>query len=168
MGFATFSGPVRSGTQRYGATENTGLITLSRTAYVNVSGVALTAAPVAQTLFTLPAGAKILNFVPEVLVTIAGGSVTNVGVTIGKSGSAAEYAASFNTGTAVARVTQANVDTAITGKVAALDNIGSVDVPVQATFTAAGGNPTSGQVAITVIYQQRADNGAQVPSATQN
>ena len=168
MGFATFSGPVRSGTQRYGAAENTGLVTLSRTAYVNVSGVALTAAPVAQTLFTLPAGAKILNFVPEVLVTIAGGSVTNVGVTIGKSGSAAEYAASFNTGTAVARVTQANVDTAITGKVAALDNIGSVDVPVQATFTAAGGNPTSGQVAITVIYQQRADNGAQAPTATQN
>ena len=44
MGFATFSGPVRSGTERYGAAENTGLITLSRTAYVNVSGVALTAA----------------------------------------------------------------------------------------------------------------------------
>lgn len=168
MGFATFSGPLRSGTQRYGAAENTGLITLSRTAYVNVSGVALTAAPVAQTLFTLPAGAKILNFVTEVLVTIAGNSVSQVGVTIGKTGSAAEYAASFNTGTSVARVTQANMDTAITGKVAALDNIGTVDVPVTGTFTASTGNPTSGQIAITVVYQQRADNGAQVPSATQN
>jgi len=168
MGFATFSGPIRSGTQRYGAAENTGLMTLSRTAYVNVSGVALTTGAAAQNLFVLPAGAKILNFVPEVLVTIAGGSVTNVGVTIGKSGSAAEFAASFNTGTAVARVTQANVDTAITGKVASLDNIGTLDVPVQATFTAAGGNPTSGQIAITVIYQQRADNGAQAPTATQN
>jgi hypothetical protein len=168
MGFATFSGPVRSGTQRYGAAENTGLMTLSRTAYVNVSGVALTTGAAAQTLFTLPAGAKILNFVTEVLVTIAGNSVSQVGVTIGKSGSAAEFAASFNTGTAVARVTQANMDTAITGKVAALDNIGSVDVPVQATFTATTGNPTSGQIAITVIYQQRADNGAQAPTATQN
>lgn len=168
MSFATFSGPLRSGTQRYGAGENTGLMTLSRTAYVNVSGVALTAAPVAQTLFTLPAGSKILNFVPEVLVTIAGNSVSQVGVTIGKSGSAAEYAASFNTGTAVARVTQATVDTAISGKVASLDNIGSVDVPVQATFTATTGNPTSGQIAITVIYQQRADNGAQAPTTFQN
>lgn len=168
MGFATFSGPVRSGTQRYGAAENTGLMTLSRTAYVNVSGVALTSGAAAQTLFTLPAGSKILNFVTEVLVTIAGNSVSQVGVTIGKSGSAAEFAASFNTGTAVARVTQANMDTAITGKVAALDNIGSVDVPVQATFTATTGNPTSGQIAITVIYQQRADNGAQAPTATQN
>jgi hypothetical protein len=168
MGFATFSGPLRSGTQRYGAAENTGLMTLSRTAYVNVSGVALTTGAAAQNLFNLPAGAKILNFVTEVLVTIAGNSVSQVGVTIGKSGSAAEFAASFNTGTAVARVTQANMDTAITGKVAALDNIGTVDVPVQATFTATGGNPTSGQIAITVIYQQRADNGAQAPTTFQN
>lgn len=168
MGFATFSGPLRSGTQRYGAAENTGLMTLSRTAYVNVSGVALTSGATAQPLFTLPAGAKILNFVTEVLVTIAGNSVSQVGVTIGKTGSAAEFAASFNTGTAVARVTQATMDTAISGKVASLDNIGSVDVPVTGTFTATTGNPTSGQIAITVIYQQRADNGAQVPAATQN
>lgn len=164
MSFSTFSGPLRAGTVRYNAGENTGLVTLSRTAYVNVSGVALTAAPVAQTLFTLPAGSKILNFIPEVLTTISGGGVTQVGVQIGKSGSAAEFAASFNTGTAVARVTQATVDTAISGKVAALDNIGTVDVPVQATFTATTGNPTAGQIAITVVYQQRLDNGAQVPA----
>lgn len=163
MSFSTFSGPVRSGTVRYNAAENTGLITLSRTAYVNVSGVALTAAPVAQTLFNLPAGTKILNFIAEVLVTIAGNGVTQVGVTIGKSGTADAFAASFDTGTAVARVTQATMDTAISGKVAALDNLGSTDVAVTGTFTATTGNPTSGQIAITVVYQQRADNGAQVP-----
>ncbi len=112
--------------------------------------------------------AKILNFVPEVLVTVAGNSVSQVGVTIGKAGSADAFAASFNTGTAVARVAQATVDTAISGKVAALDNIGTVDVPVTATFTATTGNPTSGQIAITVVYQQRAENGAQVPTAFQN
>lgn len=166
MSFSTFSGPVRAGTQRYGAAENTGLITLSRTAYVNVSGVALTAAPVAQTLFTLPAGSKILNFIPEVLVTIAGNGVTQVAATLGKSGTADAFAASFNTGTAVARVSQATVDTAISGKVAALDNLGTADVPVTATFTATTGNPTSGQIAITVVYQQRADNGAQVPASS--
>jgi len=165
MSFATFSGPVRSGTVRFGSADNTGLTTLARTAYVNMSGVALTASPVAQNLFTLPAGTKILNFVTEVLVAIAGNSVSQVGVTIGKSGSAAEFAASFNTGISVARVTQATMDAAITGKVVALDNLGTTDVPVQATFTATGGNPTSGQIAITVIYQQRADNGAQVPAS---
>jgi hypothetical protein len=166
MSFSTFSGPVRVGTQRYGAAENTGLVTLSRTAYVNLSGVALTAAPVAQTLFTLPAGSKILNFIPEVLATVV--TATQVGVTIGKAGSAAEFAASFNTGTAVARVTQATVDTAISGKVVALNNIGTVDVPVQATFTATTGNATGGQIAITVVYQQRADDGAQAPTTFQN
>ena len=166
MGFATFSGPVRTGTVRFGAAENTGLSTLSRTAYVNVSGVAKISgdSPAAQTLFNLPAGTKILNFVAEVLVTVAGNSVSQVGVTIGKSGSAAEYAASFNTGTAVARVTQAVVDAGLASKAVALDNLGTTDVPVQATFTSTGGNPTSGQIAITVIYQQRADNGAQVPA----
>ena len=164
MSFATFSGPVRIGTERFNAAENTGLVTLSRTAYVNVSGVALTSGAVAQALFNLPAGTKILNFVAEVLVTIAGNSVSQVGVQIGKAGTADAFAASFNTGTAVARVTQATMDTAISGKVAALDNIGTVDVPVTATFTATTGNPTSGQIAITVVYQQRLDNGAQVPA----
>lgn len=165
MSFSTFSGPIRSGTVKEGSVENTGLITLSRTAYVNMSGVALTSGAAAQALFTLPAGTKILNFVPEVLVTIAGNSVSQVAVTIGKSGTADAYAASFNAGTAVARVTQATVDTAISGKVAALDNIGTTDVPVQATFTATTGNPTSGQIAITVVYQQRSDAGAQVPAS---
>jgi hypothetical protein len=172
MSMATFSGPVRSGTVRYGtsATENTGLVTLSRTAYVNMNGVAVTSGtpPVAQTLFTLPAGSKILNFIPEVLVVVAGNSISQVGVTIGKSGSAAEFAASFNTGIVVARVTQATVDAALTGKVVALDNIGTADVPITATFTATTGNATSGQIAITVVYQQRNADGSQAPAYNQN
>lgn len=164
--FVTMSGPVRSGTQRYAPGENTGLVTLSRTAYVNLSGVALTSGAVAQTLFTLPAGSKILNFVPEVLVAATGNSVSQIGVQIGNATTADAYAASFNTGTSVARVAQATVDTAISGKVAALDNIGANDVAVQATFTATTGNPTAGQIAITVIYQQRLSDGSQVPSGS--
>lgn len=164
MSFSSMSGPIRSGTQRYAPGENTGLVTLSRTAYVNLSGVALTTGAVAQTLFTLPAGSKILNFIPEVLVAATGNSVSQIAVTIGVSGTADAYAASFNTGTAVARVAQATVDTAISGKVAALDNIGAVDVPVLATFTATTGNPTAGRIAITVVYQQRLSDGSQVPA----
>lgn len=163
MSMTTFSGPMRSGTERYNAAENTGLVTLSRTAYVNLSGVALTSGAVAQTLFNLPAGSKILNFVVEVLVAATGNSVSQVAATIGTAATADAYAASFNMGTSVARVAQATVDTAISGKVAALDNIGAVDVPVQATFTATTGNPTAGRVAITVVYQQRLSDGSQVP-----
>lgn len=166
MSFSTFSGPVRAGTQRYGAVENCGLITLSRTAYVN-SG-SMTTSPSAVTLFNLPAGSKILNFLTEVTVAITGGSVSNVGVQIGRTGTVAAFAASFNTGTSVARVAQSTIDTAMSGTVAATDNIGTTDVPVLGTFTAATGNPTAGQIAVTVFYQQRADNGAQAPTAFQN
>lgn len=163
MSFSTFSGPVRAGTARY-PVDNTGLVTLSRTAYINVNGVALTSAPVAQALFTLPAGTKILNFITEVTIAVTGNSVSQVAVQIGKSGSAAAFAASFTTGTSVARVTQATIDTAMSGTVAATDNLGTADVPVTGTFTATTGNPTAGQIAITVVYQQRSDSGAQVPA----
>lgn len=164
MGMATFSGPVRVGTVRYAPGENTGLLTLSRTAYINMAGVALTSGAVAQDLFALPAGTKILNFVVDVLIAVTGNSVSQIGVQIGKAGSAAEFAASFNTGTSVTRVAQATIDTALASKVVALDNIGTVDVPVQATFAATTGNPTAGRIAITVVYQQRLDDGSQVPS----
>ena len=166
MGFATISGPVRSGTQRYGAAENTGLVTLSRTAYANMNGV--TTGGTALPLFNLPAGSKILNFLTEVTVAITGGGVLNVGVQIGRAGTAAAFAASFNTGTSVARVAQATIDTAMNGTVAATDNIGTTDVPVLGTFTASTGNPTAGQIAVTVFYQQRSDTGAQNPTVYQN
>lgn len=167
MSFSTFSGPLRSGTQRYGsaAVENMGLVTLSRTAYVNANG--LTTGGVAVTLFTLPAGAKILNFMTEITTTLSGGGVTNMGIQLGKTGTVAAFAASYNSGTS-GRTAQATIDTAMNGTVAATDNIGTIDVPIVGTFTAAGGSPTAGQLAITVIYQQRADNGAQAPAFNQN
>ena len=48
------------------------------------------------------------------------------------------------------------------------NNIGTTDVAVTGTFTAAGGNPTAGAVVVTVEYIQRADDGSQAPTATQN
>lgn len=164
MGFATLSGPVRSGTQRYGAAENTGLVTLSRTAYANMNGVATggTALP----LFNLPAGSKILNFLVE--VTVAVGTSSSMAVQIGKTGTVAAFLASTSTGTSVARVTQATIDSSMNGTVAATDNIGTVDVPVIGTFTAGTSAATAGQIAVTVFYQQRADNGAQNPTVYQN
>lgn len=165
MGFATFSGPVRSGTQRYGAIENTGLTTLSRTAYVNMNGV--TTGGTTLPLFNLPAGTKILNFLVEVTATLVG--ATSVAVTVGKAGTAAAFLASTSTGgTGITRITQATIDSGMAGTVAASNNIGTVDVPVTGTFTASGANATGGQVAVTVFYQQRADDGAQSPTAFQN
>jgi hypothetical protein len=160
MGFATYSGPLRSGTVRYGASENTGVVKLARTATIAFS--AMTTSPTAQLLFNLPAGTKIIRFSLEVITAITGGSVTNVGVTIGDSGTANKYLTSINTGTSVVKVPCATIDAAMA--VAQTNNLGTVDVPVYGTFTAAGGNPTAGSIVVTVEYVQRLDDGSQVPA----
>ena len=161
MAFATMSGPLRTGTVKEGAGENTGVVTLARTTAITFG--AMTTSPTAQQICTLPAGTKIIRFVVEVITAISGGSVTNVGVTIGDSGTANKYVTTFNTGLTSARVTQATVDAAQV--VAQTNNLGTADVAIFGTFTAAGGNPTAGQIAITIAYMQRAADGAQVPAS---
>jgi len=88
MAFTTFSGPVRAGTQRYGdvTTINTGLPVLTQSATVQFGS--MTTSPSAVNLFTLPAGAKIMGFMVEKTTAIAGGSVSAVNATFGKSGTA--------------------------------------------------------------------------------
>jgi len=163
MGFASFSGPLRVGTVRQGTTaaENMGLVELVQTATVPFS--AMTTAPTAQNLFTLPAGAKILNFGVEVVTAISGGSVSNVGMVVGKTGTANAFLTTFNTGTSVVKVAQATIDAAqvVTGT----DNIGTADVTVTGTFTAATGNPTAGSIVVTVRYIQRAADGSDTPTS---
>ena len=161
MTFSTFSGPCRSGTVKEGVGENTGLHQLARSATVGFA--AMTTSPTAQALFTLPAGSKILRINVEVVTAISGGSVTNVGLTIGDSGTANKYVTTFNTGTSAAKVAQATIDAAMV--VAQTNNIGTADVTIYGTFTAAGGNPTAGSTVVTVEYLQRANDGAQVPAS---
>lgn len=161
MSFSTFSGPLRAGTVKEGSGENTGLVQLARSATVGFA--AMTTSPTAQALFTLPAGSKILRFNVEVVTAISGGSVTNVGLTVGDSGTANKYVTTFNTGITSVKVAQATVDAAMV--VAQTNNIGTSDGTIYGTFTAAGGNPTAGSIVITVEYVQRLDNGAQVPAS---
>lgn len=160
MGFSTFSGPLRLGTQRYGAGENTGVVQLARSATVPFS--AMTTAPTAQALFIIPAGSKILRLNLEIVTAISGGSVTNVGFVLGDGTTANKYFTTFNTGTSAAKVAQATIDAAMV--VAQTNNIGLTDVTLYGTFTAAGGNPTAGALVATLEYVQRLDDGSQVPA----
>lgn len=163
MSNTTFSGPIRAGTQRYGAANvvNTGTATLAQSVTINFG--AMTTTPTAQLLFTLPAGSKIIRFNEEVITAISGGGVTNVGVTIGDSGTANKYVTTHNTGTTSAKVAQATIDAAMV--VAQTNNIGTADVPVYGTFTAATGNPTAGSIVVTVEYMQRNADGSTTLSA---
>lgn len=163
MSFSTFSGPLRMGTQRYGAGTNTGLPVLTQSA--NVAFSVMTTSPTAQNLFVLPAGSKILRFTVEKTTAISGGSVSAVNTTFGTSASANAYQTSIDIGLTTAQTARSTLDAALVSS--ATNNIGTSDVTVTGTFTAATGNPTAGAVVVTIEYIQRADNGAQVPTAFQ-
>lgn len=164
MSFSTFSGPVRSGTVRFGdaATQNTGLVILAQTATVAFG--AMTTSPTAQNLFTLPAGSKIIRFTVEKTTAVSGGSVSAVNATFGKTGTANAFQTTLDIGLTTAQTARATLDAALVSS--ATSNIGTTDVTVTGTFTAVTGNPTAGAAVVTVEYIQRGTDGAQNPAPT--
>jgi hypothetical protein len=169
MGFATHLGPWLLGTVKEttgttaGTIRNLGATIVSQTATVTMSGNALTSSPVAQSLFTLPAGAKILSFQIEKLATISGNSVSAVNTTIGNSGTANAYMTTIDIGLTTAQTAPTTIAAALVSS--ATNNIGTVDIPVFATFTAATGNPTAGSVVITCQYLVRGSDGVMFPTS---
>jgi hypothetical protein len=161
--FTTFSGPIRSGTVKEGAARNTGLVVLSQSATIDMSGVAVTSTPAAVDLFTLPAGSKLISFRAEKTVALSGNSISQVAMVVGNATDDDQYLESVNLATAKGVAAQATVDAG--QQVDDCDNLGLVDVLLKAKFTATTGNATSGQIVVTVTYVQRADNGAQFPAS---
>lgn len=161
MGTATRLGPWLIGTVKdttgtaAGTVRNIGATQVTQSATVAFG--AITTAPTAQNLFTLPAGSKIIRFNVEVVTALSGGSVSNCGVTIGDSGTANKYVTTFNTTTSSVKVPQATIDAAMV--VAQTNNIGTSDVSIYGTFTAATGNPTAGSIVVTCEYIVRNADG---------
>lgn len=156
MSTSTFSGPIRAGTQRTGGVTamNCGVVELAQSA--TITAAQMLTAPAAVNLFTLPAGAKITRIFFDVTVAIT--TATNVGITLGNVGGAANTVlTTFNTGTSVARVTQATVDAAMV--IPICNNIGTADLTITATPTAATGNAAAGSIVVTIQYMQRFADG---------
>jgi hypothetical protein len=164
MSFTHFSGPIRAGTVRNGGvtTRNAGSVALIQSATVPAT-VALTSNPVAQALFTLPAGSKVLKFFVEKTVAATGNSVSQIALTIGDGTTADKYLTSANLATTVGQTTQATLDTATVS--AQTDNIGTSDVTMYGTFTATTGNPTAGSISVSVLYVQRTSAGVAHPAS---
>jgi hypothetical protein len=162
MGFSTFSGPIRSGTERYGAGRNTGVVVLTQAKTIDMAGVALTSSPPVQDLFTLPAGSKIISIIADKTVALSGNSISQVAAIVGNASDDNQYLESVNLAVAKGRAAQATVDAGL--QVDDCENIGTSDVLLQATFTATTGNATAGQIVVTVIYAQRAQDGAANPA----
>ena len=143
MSFATFSGPLRSGTVKEGAARNTGNPVL-------VQSTAVVATTLTGTAATLPAGAQIIS--ATFYTTTLFNAATTAKLTIGATDI-----------TAAVTVTSAGAYTLTfaAGGIALINNVGTTDATV--SYTLAGTIATENGT-IVIQYVQRADNGAQFPA----
>ena len=153
MGFSTFSGPIRSGTVREGAADNTGLVMLAQSYDTGVvtAGVGNVDAP----LGILPAGSQIVNILVDQVV-VPGGSSTST-VSVGSTSGGNDLMAAVIT-TAGGRFT----GTATAATQLAWQTSTSADTNVFVRY-AVGVAAGVGRAIVTVVYVQRASNGAQQP-----
>jgi len=154
MSFSTFSGPLRSGTVREGAGRNTGLVLLSQSYDTgDLTGTIVSNVDTAS--FVLPRGAQIINiFVDQVVAATAGTTTISAGTTSGGAQLMAAVATTAGgrfTGTATA-ATQLAWQTSTTA-----------DTTIFVRVAVATATLTAGRAIVTVVYAQRADNGAQNP-----
>ena len=158
MGFATFSGPLRVGTQRYNPGRNTGLVVLSQSYDTGV--VTAGAGNVDAQMGTIPAGSQIANILIDQVV-VPGGSSTST-ISVGSTSGGAELSAAVAT-TAGGRFT--GTTTAATQL--AWQTSTTADTPLWVRYTV-GTAAGVGRAIITVVYIQRNSDGAQNPTTFQN
>ncbi len=152
MGFATHLGPWGTGTVKdttgttAGTIRNVGLSVLSQ-------ATPLAAGAAATTVAVLPAGSQILNIYINT-TTIFNAATT---LTIGDGTTANKYLTSTT-------ITSVGLISADAGNLVntEINNIGTSDVLVTATL---GGSAVTGNATITVVYVQKASNGAANPAS---
>jgi hypothetical protein len=158
MSFATFSGPVRCGTVRYGATENTGLITLTQS--YDTGNLLSVVGNYDVLLGYVPAGSQIVDIVVDQVVAAATGTMT---ISVGSTSGGAELMAAVAT-TAGGRFR----GTATAATQLAWQTSTTADTPIYVRDVVGTATLTAGRAIVTVVYVQRASNGAQVPTVFEN
>lgn len=142
MANTTFSGPVRSGTTREGATANLGLCVLSQTALMTQNST-----NVVDATFYLPASAQILSFNFDVLTAF--NSATSATLSAGTASGGTQYASGVDVKTATGRI-------APTLTAAQLTNMSDVttNTTLVVSITPVGAT-SAGSVRATIIYVQK-------------
>ena len=138
MATTTFSGPVKAGSIREGASANTGFVLMAQSAVIDIIGATAT-----TTVGIIPANSQIVDVLLNVkTVNNDGGTAT---VQVGNSGDTDEYLPATNV--KALATTRGTIGTEGT-------DIGTSDQTVTATFTAANGDGTTGAATVTVLYIQ--------------
>ena len=138
MGTTTFSGPVKAGTVREGASANTGSVLMAQSAVIDIIGATNTTA-----VGIIPANSQIVDVILN--VTTANDDGSTAPVKIGHAGDDDEYLAATNV-KAVA-TTRGTIGADGT-------DIGTSDQTVNAIYTAANADGTTGAATVTVLYMQ--------------
>ena len=138
MGTTTFSGPVKAGTVREGASANTGSVLMAQSAVIDIIGATNTTA-----VGIIPANSQIVDVILNVTTASDDGGAATV--KIGHTGDDDEYLAATNV-KAVA-TTRGTIGADGT-------DVGTSDQTVNAIYTAANGNGAAGAATVTVLYIQ--------------
>lgn len=142
MGQTTFSGPIRAGTVREGASANVGKVVLSQS-----GTIAYTNAATAVAIATLPANSQIIEIYVDV-TTAFNSSGTDL-LDLGDGTTANLYADNLDL-SSVARL-RATSDVSQIDDIA---NIGTTDKTVYATYSQSVADASTGAAKITVVYVQ--------------
>lgn len=134
------TGPFQTGTGLDNTGADTGTVVLSKTALINFD-----ATLVQNASFTLPANAQIVDFFVDVLT--AYDSATSATLSAGTSSGGTQYLSGVSVKTAGRRSNGFSA-----AQLAAMDGIGT-NTALVATVTSVG-QPTAGQVRVTVVYVQ--------------
>ena len=138
MATTTFSGPIKAGDKRDGASANTGSVLMAQSAVIDIIGATATTA-----VGIIPANSQIVDVILN--VTTANNDGSTATVKIGHSGDDDEYLAAQSVKSL--GTTRGTIGTDGT-------DIGSSDQTVNAVFTAANGDGTTGAATVTVLYIQ--------------
>jgi hypothetical protein len=155
MGFSTFSGPIRSGTVREGASRNTGLVVLTQSYDTGV--VTAGVGNVDAQMGILPQGAQIVDITVDQIV-VPGGSSTST-ISVGNASGGAQLMAAVVT-TAGGRFR----GSATAATQLAWQTSTSADTSLWVRY-AVGAAAGVGRAVITVSYVQRAADGSQNPAS---
>jgi hypothetical protein len=156
MSFSTFSGPVRVGTVREGAGRNTGLVVLAQS-YDSGDLTGVTTGNVDVAAFIIPQGCQVVDIVVDQVVAATAGTTT---ISVGNASGGAQLMAAVAT-TAGGRFR----GTATAATQLAWQTSTTADTTVYIRNAVGTATLTAGRFIVTVLYVQRADNGAQNPAS---
>jgi hypothetical protein len=152
MSRTTFSGPVKSGTNRYAPYYNTGTTILSQS-----TAFTFTAAGTTTNGFYIPAGSQILSITFDTTTAFTGGTGA---VTVGNVASGTQYASSTTVtsgGRVLPTFTAAQLTNMLSTPVDVAANNGNNASSAIAVTAVAGTGVTAGSLVVTVTYIQSDD-----------